>query len=61
MKRNKLTTDSGFRLIRTFSIDHNAQRFRKHCERLRRQPSELRWRKRMKARLDRCRRREAQR
>lgn len=31
-----LTTTSGFRLYRAFSIDHNAMRLRKHCERLRR-------------------------
>ncbi len=31
-----LKTESGFRLIRIFSIEHNAQRFRKHWQRRRR-------------------------
>nr|WP_316641755.1 hypothetical protein [uncultured Roseateles sp.] len=29
-RTSKWKTDSGFRLIRVFSIDHNAQRFRLH-------------------------------
>lgn len=52
MKRNKFATDSGFRLIRAFSIEHNAMRFRKHVERLGRAPTARRRnaRVRMKAR-----------
>lgn len=49
----QLTTDSGFRLIRTFTADHNAQRLRAHCERLRRKTSHMRWAKKWKTRLDR--------
>ena len=60
MKRKKLTTESGFRLIRVFSIDHNARRFRKHVERLQRDSGHMRWHKRLKTKLDRVRRREAQ-
>lgn len=52
MKRNKFTTGSGFRLIRAFSIEHNAMRFRKYVERLGRAPAARRGnaRVRMKAR-----------
>jgi hypothetical protein len=50
---SQLRTDSGFRLIRVFSAEHNAYRLRKHVERLHRLPSQLRWHKKMKTRLDR--------
>ena len=46
-------TDSGFRLIRIFSIEHNAQRLRKHCQRLRRSADprqSMRFRVRMRRR-----------
>lgn len=46
-------TESGFRLIRAFTIDHNAQRLRKHMARLDRLPSQVRWHKEWKTRLDR--------
>ena len=49
----QLTTDSGFRLIRTFTAEHNAQRLQKHGQRLRRMPSHMRWAKKWKTRLDR--------
>jgi hypothetical protein len=34
MLTKNLTTSSGFRLMRCFSVEHNAARFRKHVERL---------------------------
>lgn len=36
MHRNRLTLESGFRLIRALTPDHNAARLRKHVDRLRR-------------------------
>jgi hypothetical protein len=42
-RRSKWVTESGFRLIRVFSIEHNAERFRTHvtreCKSDRRTPS----------------------
>lgn len=49
----QLTTDSGFRLIRAFTIDHNGLRLRKHVQRLQRLPSYVRWAKKWKTRVDR--------
>lgn len=49
----QLTTDSGFRLIRAFTADHNAQRLQKHGQRLRRMPGHIRWAKKWKTRLNR--------
>lgn len=34
MHRNKLTTEGGFRLIRAFTVAHNARRLRTYVERL---------------------------
>ncbi|GAB4565649.1 MAG: hypothetical protein Tsb007_37120 [Rhizobacter sp.] len=48
-----LTTESGFRLIRTLTLDHNTLRFLKHCERIKRRPDNVRWHKKWKTRLDR--------
>jgi hypothetical protein len=56
--RNKLTTSGGFRLIRLFSIDHNARRLQRYMHKLGRQPDALRWGKRWKLR-NRLRAREA--
>jgi len=55
----KRTADSGFRLIRALSIDHNAQRLRKHVQRLERLPRQVRWAKKWKTRLDRRKPRQA--
>ncbi len=35
---NKLTTSGGFRLIRAFSVDHNARRLTAYADRPRRHP-----------------------
>lgn len=57
-KCNKLTvrpwtTESGFRLIRVFSIEHNTMRFRKHCERLKYRPDMVRSRRKTRVRVNR--------
>ena len=48
--REKRTTLAEFRLIRAFSVDHNARRFRRYVERLKRKPDMQRWRCRMRLR-----------
>lgn len=49
MKRpNKLTTPGGFRLIRAFSVEHNANRLRHYVDGLRREPEGRRWMARLR-------------
>lgn len=40
---NKLTTESGFHVIRALTIDHNIRRLRAHLERISRTPDQHRW------------------
>lgn len=42
-RKSKHSTAGGFRLIRAFSVEHNADRLRHYIDSLRRRPDARRW------------------
>jgi hypothetical protein len=41
--KHKLTTESGFHLIRSLPVEHNVRRLRAHIDRIARTPGYCRW------------------